>query len=128
MAVINIDQIATTIMQELEIYQQNTVEDVEYAVKLVARETAAELRETAPIGPTGEYAPSWSYRRSPDAGKDFMSMVVYSKKPQYRVAHLLEKPHAARDGSWVDPRPHIAAAENKAGVWMMDMLTKRIGR
>lgn len=128
MAVINVDQIANTIMKELEIYQQNTIEDVEYAVKLVAKETAAELRETAPIGPTGEYAPSWSHRRSPEAGKDFMSMVVYSKKPQYRVTHLLEKGHEAVDGSWVAPRPHIAAAEEKAGGWMEDQLTKRLGR
>lgn len=128
MAVINVDQIANTIMRELEIYQQNVIEDVEYAVKLVARETAAELRETAPIGPTGEYAPSWSHRRSPDAGKDFMSMVVYSKKPQYRVTHLLEKGHEAVDGSWVNPRPHIAAAEEKAGEWMEDQLAKRLSR
>ena len=128
MTVINVDQIANTIMQELEIYQQNVVEDVEYAVKLVAKETAAELRETSPIGPTGEYAPSWSHRRAPDAGKDFMSMVVYSKKPQYRVTHVLEKGHEAVDGSWVGPRPHIAPAEEKAGIWMADQLTKRVSR
>lgn len=128
MAVINVDQLANTIMQELEIYQQNTIEDVEYEVKLVAKEAAAELRETSPIGPTGEYAPSWSHRRSPDAGKDFMSMVVYSKKPQYRVTHLLEKGHEAVDGSWVAPRPHIAAVEEKAGRWMEERLTRRLGR
>lgn len=127
MAVINVDQLANTIMQELEIYQQNTIEDVEYAVKLVAKETAAELRETAPIGPTGEYAPSWSHRRSPDAGKDFMSMVVYSKNPQYRVTHLLEKGHDTVNGTWVHPRQHIAQVEEKAGRWMEDMLTKRLG-
>lgn len=128
MAVINVDQIANTIMQELEIYQQNTIEDVEYAVRLVAKEAAAELRETAPIGPTGEYAPSWSHRGSPNAGKDFMSMVVYSKKPQYRIAHLLERGHDAVNGTWVYPRPHIKIVEEKAVNWMEDMLTKKIGR
>lgn len=128
MATINVDQLANAIMQELETYQKNTIEDVEHAVKVVARETAAELRETSPVGPTGDYAPSWSYRRHPDAGKDYMSMVVYSKKPQYRVTHLLEHGHDAVDGSWVNPRPHIAAAEKKAEKWLEDLLTKSLSR
>lgn len=127
MAVINVDQLANEIMKELDIYQQNTIADVEYAVKLVAKETAAELQETSPIGPTGEYAPSWSHKRSTDAGKDYMSMVVYSKKPQYRVTHLLEKGHAAVNGKWVRARPHIAAAEEKAVRWMDEQLTKKLG-
>lgn len=124
MAVINVDQIANTIMQELEIYQQNTIEDVEYAVKLVAKEAAAELRETSPIGPTGEYAPSWTSTTD----EEQLSATVYSKKPQYRVTHVLEKGHEAVDGSWVAPRPHIAAVEEKAGRWMEERLTRRLGK
>lgn len=83
MAVINVDQVATEIMKQLDVYKANTLEDVEYAVKLVARETAAELRDTAPIGPTGDYAESWSHRRHPDKGKDYMSMVYH---PDQRAA------------------------------------------
>lgn len=127
MAAINVDRIANEIMQELEIYMANTVEDVEAAVKLVARETAEELRETSPVGPTGYYAKSWSYRRSPDRGKDYMSMVVYNKKPNYGKAHLLENGHAAVDGSFVSARPHIKAAEEKAGKWMYEQLTRKSG-
>lgn len=124
MATINVDKLATAILSELNTYVDNTIEDIEYAVKLVARETAAELRETSPVGYTGDYAESWSYRRNPDKGKDFMSMVVYNKKPNYRRTHLLEKGHKAVDGSFVDARPHIARAEEKASRWLDEQLNR----
>ena len=127
MAVINIDEIANELMKELDIYVANTVEDIDYAVKLVAKETAAELRETAPIGNTGDYAESWSHKRNRTSGKDYMSMVVYSKKPNHSLTHLLEKGHDTVNGTWVDPIPHIAPAEEKAERWMEDMLTKKLG-
>ena len=126
MSTINVDNLATEIMRNLDLYLANTIEDVEYAVKLVARETAAELRETSPVGPTGDYAKSWSHRRNPDSRKDYMSMVVYNKKPNYRRTHLLEKGHETVNGGWVDARPHIAQAEEKASVWLEEQLTKKL--
>lgn len=126
MAAINVDQIASEIRKELDVYLANTVEDIEHAVQLVAKETAAALRETSPVGPTGKYAPSWAYRRNPDAGKDYMGMVVYSKKPHYRKTHLLENGHATVNGRFVAARPHIKTAEEKAGVWMDEQLTKNL--
>ena len=124
MAVINVDQLATQIMAEVTTYAENTVDDVAHAVKVVARTTAEELRETSPVGDTGDYAEHWSYRRSPDKGKSFMDMVVYSKKPQYSKTHLLEKGHEAADGSFVAARPHIAQAEEKAAIWLDEQLNK----
>lgn len=126
MAAINVDQLTNEIMKRLEIYTANTVEDVAHAVEVVAKETAAELQETSPVGSTGDYAKSWSYKRNQEAGRDYNSMVVYSKKPGYRVAHLLEHGHDAVNGSFVAARPHIAAAEKKAENWLEDMLTKNL--
>lgn len=126
MAAINVDMIAKEIMQSLEVYCEKTVQDVEYAVYLVARETVEELIETSPVGATGNYAESWAYRKNPKSGIYFSGMVVYSKKPDYRKAHLLEFGHEAVDGSFVDPRPHIKAAEEKAGVWMDEQLNRRL--
>lgn len=126
MATINIDDLATEIMRDLETYYSNTIEDVEHAVKLVAKETAQELRETSPES-TGAYSESWSYKRNREArGKDYNSMVVYAKKPGYRVSHLLENGHDKVNDGWVAARPHIKPAEEKAGVWLEDMLTRRL--
>lgn len=126
MAAINVDKLANEIMRNLEIYKANTIQDIGHVVKLVARETATELQETSPVGATGDYAPSWSYTRNKDKGKDFMDMVVYSKKPNYRKTHLLEFGHAAVDGSFVSARPHIKAAEEKAGEWLDEQLTRKL--
>lgn len=126
MSAVDIDKIATEIMHSLEIYQATTLEDVAHAVKLVARETATELQETSPVGPTGEYAQSWSYGRNTTKGKSYMDMVVYSKKPHYRVTHLLEHGHLAVDGSFVSASPHIKAAEKKAGERLDIQLTKNL--
>lgn len=124
MAAINVDQLATSIMSELQTYVDNTLEDVQHAVKVVAKATAEELQETSPVGSTGDYAESWAYRRSPDSGKDFGDMVVYNKKPNYRKTHLLEKGHRAVDGSFVDARPHIEQAEEKALTWLDEQLNR----
>lgn len=112
MARINIDRLALEVMRELEIYRNNTVESVEKAVKETAKETVQELRVTSPVGPTGEYAKSWTYRRDPNLrGRWKYSMVVCSKKPDYRLTHLLEYGHAKATGGRVAARPHIKDAE-----------------
>ncbi len=126
MSHINVDRLADTIMQDLEIYAQNTVRDVEYSVNKVAKLATEELQETSPVGPTGEYAQSWGNKRWDGRGKDYRCKVVYSKKPHYGLTHLLEKGHEAVDGSFVAARPHIKQVEQKAQRWMYDLLTARL--
>lgn len=125
---INVDRLAETIMQDLTIYAQNTIADVEYAVNKVANLAKDELQETSPVGATGEYSKSWAVRRHPGRGKDYKAKVVYSKRPQHGKTHLLEKGHEAQDGSFVSARPHIEKVEEKAGQWMMDLLTQRLNK
>lgn len=122
---INIDRVAETIMQDLEIYAQNTIADVEYAVNKTAKLAKEELQDTAPVQ-TGAYSKSWAVRRHPYSGKDYNAKVVYAKAPQHGKTHLLEHPHAAPDGSLVAPRPHIKRVEEKAQRWMSDLLAKRL--
>lgn len=113
-------------MQDLDVYAQNTVRDVEYAVNKVAKLAKEELEETSPVGHTGEYAKSWGIRRHPRSGKDYNAKVVYAKSPQHGKTHLLEKGHEAVDGSFVAARPHIKQVEEKAQRWMHDLLTARL--
>lgn len=123
MATVNVDALATAIVSELQTYVDNTVEDVEHAVKLVAKATAEELQRTSPVE-TGEYAENWSCRRSPNNGTGFNGMTVYSKSPQHAKTHVLEKGHRAVDGGFVAPRPHIKAAEEKAYQMLDEQLNK----
>lgn len=120
---INIDKLSLKILENLEIYMSNTVETVEKAVKETAKETAQELRETSPEGPTKEYRKSWTFRRDPDLrGKWRFSMVVYSKAPDYRITHLLEKGFVHVGGGRVPGRPHIGPAEQHAEERLMQKL------
>ena len=115
MAKIDIDQLALEVMNELNAYREDVQEAVEKAVKETAKQTAAELRSISPEGDTGEYAKHWSYKRDKNlSGRHRYDMVVYSKKPEYRITHLLEKGHAKRNGGRVNGIPHSKIAENHA--------------
>ena len=113
-AEINIDQFAIEVMQELDAYREDVQEAVEKAVKETAKQTAAELRSISPEGDTGEYAKHWSYKRDKNlSGRHRYDMVVYSKKPEYRITHLLEKGHAKRNGGRVNGIP-LSKIDRKA--------------
>lgn len=125
MAKINIDKLAKEVMVELNAYRDVTVEGMKKAVTETAKQTTAELRDTSPVGDTGEYAKHWSYKRDPNLkGKYKYSMVVYSKKPEYRIIHLLENGHAKRNGGRVEGIPHVNPAERHA----KEILEERLGR
>lgn len=127
MATINIDQLANEIMYDLNLYLANTVEDVETAVLETAKETVEELRKTSPVGTTGDYAESWNQKRdSSIRGKWRFSRVVYSKKPDYRLTHLLEHGHAKVNGGRVKGQPHIKKAEENASVRLHAKLIRKL--
>lgn len=114
---VNIDKLSLSVINELETYKKLTVEIMEEAVKKTAKETVADIRERAEkeFSGTGAYAKSWAAKRDKDLrGKYKYSMVVYSKSPYYRIAHLLEKGHAKVSGGRVMGRAHIAPAEEIA--------------
>ncbi len=102
-------------MTELQVYAEATTEIVEEAVLETAKETVNELRITSPVGDTGDYAESWKYKRDSEAkGKNKYNMIVYSKKPNYRLTHLLEHGHAKVNGGRTKAIPHIKNAEETA--------------
>lgn len=127
MARINIDSFATAVIQELNAYREVTIETMKKAVTETAKQTAAELRDTSPEGDTGEYAKHWSYKRDSELkGRNKYSMVVYSKKPEYRITHLLENGHAKRNGGRVEGIKHIKPAEEHAKEILMERLEREL--
>ena len=105
---IQIDQLAATVMKELEDYANTTTDGVKAAVKKAADTVKKEISATAPVR-TGRYAKSWATKTTAE-NSHALEITVHSRN-RYQLAHLLEHGHAKRGGGRVAARPHIAAAE-----------------
>ena len=105
---IQIDQLADTVMRELENYAETTTDGVKAAVKKAANTVKKEISATAPVR-TGKYAKSWATKITGE-NSHAIEITVHSRN-RYQLAHLLEHGHAKRNGGRVAARPHIAAAE-----------------
>lgn len=126
MAKIDIDKLSMAVIRELQQYQDVTVEKVKEAVIETAKATVAELRETSPKL-TGDYAKNWNYKRDDKLkGKCRYDMVVYEKKPEYRLTHLLENGFQRRTGERVDGRTHIKTAEEHAAENLEERLKRKL--
>lgn len=136
MAKVNVDKLSLEIIKELNAFTQVTDEAVKKAVTETAKETVKNIRRNAeaeyPTGrgaSTGAYAKSWAYKRDPTLkGKWKYSLVVYSKAPYYRLAHLLEKGHAKVNGGRVIGRPHIAPAAEIAQTYLVEKIRQNMAK
>lgn len=81
----------------------------------VGKDTVLDLKRTSPKRPGRgrHYANQWAYKKEklPTGGT---YVIVYNKKPTYRLTHLLEHGHAKVNGGRVAAIPHIAPAEQRA--------------
>lgn len=99
MSKIDVDRLSLEVMKILGAYKDVTVDIMKDAVQRTAKETVAEIRRniaSSGIKDTGNpsYAKSWAKKRDKNlSGRYRYDMVVYSKPPKYRIAHLLEKGH-----------------------------------
>lgn len=99
MSKIDVDRLSLEVMKILDAYKDVTVDIMKDAVERTAKETVVEIRRnitSSGIKDTGNpsYAKSWAKKRDKNlSGRYKYDMVVYSKPPKYRIAHLLEKGH-----------------------------------
>ncbi len=105
---VNVDQLASAVMKELENYADTTTDGVKAAVKKAADTVRKEISANAP-SQTGKYAKSWATKTTQE-NSHVLEITVHSRN-RYQLAHLLEHGHAKRGGGRVAARPHIAAAE-----------------
>ena len=107
---IKVDQLAVTVMKELEDYADLATTDMKAAVRKAGNTVRNEIKSGAPSR-TGKYAASWTVKTERETSQS-LELVVHSRN-RYQLAHLLEFGHAKRGGGRVAARPHIAAAEQK---------------
>ncbi len=107
---IKVDQLAATVMKELEDYADLATADMKAAVRKAGNTVRSEIKSGAPSR-TGKYASSWTVKTERETSQS-LELVVHSRN-RYQLAHLLEFGHAKRGGGRVAARPHIAAAEQK---------------
>lgn len=113
---ITIEQLADAIQKELTLYGENVTDGVKQASDLVAGELLQNTKNDAKasgIRGTGKYVRAMAVKKTKD---DAFCRVNtwYVKKPQYRLAHLLEYGHALRNGGRARAFPHIKKNEERA--------------
>ncbi len=100
------DALQEVLSEELDYVDQTVVKD---AIHQTAEETAADVRAGAPEK-TGAYKDSITAGSAKRRGHTY-SETVYASI--YRLPHLLERPHATRNGGRTAGKPHWAPAAEK---------------
>lgn len=76
----------------------------------IAKQTAQEIRDNSPRSKGGKgkhYATGWTFEQ------DGLQSVVFNDGKKASLTHLLELPHLTKNGSVVQPQPHIGPAFDK---------------
>lgn len=115
---VTVDNLASTIMKELEEYRDVTDEAVEKGVSETAKEAVQELRNAHPSG-SGRYG-SWDEKYNKGwkvmqtkRDKRYHKKATIHNATDYQLTHLLEKGHALRQGGRARAFPHIAPVAEK---------------
>lgn len=117
---IKVDELAAEIVDAMEEYKDLVDDEMKKAVRKTANAVKKDISTNAPKR-TGEYAKSWKTKKVEEDSHS-LKMAVHSKD-RYRIAHLLEKGHAKRNGGRVAGIPHIEPAEER-GTEMLEKLIK----
>lgn len=114
MAKLTTTGLAKAIVKQMQLYSDEVNEKVKQAVDDVSKTMLAETKATAPDKRgRGSYKRAMKVRRLEETMR-VRKKIWYVETPLYRIAHVLEKGHAARDGSRVKAYPHIQPAADKA--------------
>lgn len=115
MSDILIGQLAETISTQLGKWGKDVEDEVKQAVDDTMKTLVSNTKRDAPVRKTngGDYRKAISSKVTINKNGEYQK-TWYVKPPHHRLAHLLENGHEARDGTWVDARPHIGDNANEA--------------
>ena len=93
----------------LDEYSVEVQDGIKAEAKKVAKDGADELKKTSPKR-TGKYRKGWKVKD--ESGKNYVRCTIHNST-NYQLTHLLEKPHATRNGGTTKPKVHIKPVEEK---------------
>lgn len=103
--------IAAQLTQAFGLFSKEVTEQLKKDSEIIAKETTKEIQSGSPMR-TRKYKRGWSVKKIFE-NPNGIRFVVYNKtKPQ--LTHLLEKPHASKNGGQVRAIPHIRKPEQEA--------------
>lgn len=113
----NLDEAIGSILEE---YRDNVTEATRQAVKVVAKTAQQEVKAGSPVArygkKKGRYKKGWAVKE--EVVDRLRTDVVIHNRTDYQLTHLLEKGHVlirgGRKAGYIDPRVHIAPAEEHA--------------
>lgn len=109
---ININELTKTVNKILQDYGNEISDGAAEAAQAEAKETVKQLKTTSPKNENGSkrgYAKTWKFKFERNRLGSFVATVHNEKN--YRLTHLLENGHLARNGKWVKGNEHIHPAE-----------------
>lgn len=127
---VSIDELAQAISDVFDEYEQLSQRQVREAILRTGKKLAQDInaRAKTTFGGTGKYARSWRSKEDTTQSTRLNTVaVVYANENGYRLAHLLEKGHALRNGGRVAGRPHIEPATEAARDTLIEEIKKELG-
>lgn len=95
------------------------------AMPKVAEETVQFFKTDSRIPDrTGDYKKGWR-AKAWGMSSAYQGVTIYNAT-DWQLTHLLENGHAARDGGWVEARPHIIYANEFAQKRLVEMVKEEI--
>lgn len=103
------DQLGEAIAQELTIYHKNITDGVNAAGREAMKKMVKQSKANAPTGRRGRFKKSIAMKEE-DVGRGGKKFFWYVRPPEHRLAHLLAKGHATKDGGRTKADPFLKNA------------------
>ena len=126
------EEFEAAMQQIFKEYGDEAYDIIDRTFNEVGKEGVQMVKRLSPVGHrrTGKYKDTWAHTRV--NGRLFVREHIHQKSTKkfqnWRLVHLLEKGHLARDGSWVKPvKPHVTPTQEWVDQEIMRKLKLRLG-